>query len=128
VSIIRSVLLTLSVSALFGIVLMFFGISFVATFIIATITQFIIFFILGSIIEFLNEIKMKEINAMRLAELSKQLVEVECPCYKKHRDTVPVVVNGDNNYKCTECNKLNKVIVVAETAHTTEIAQTNAEN
>ena len=70
--------------------------------------------------EFINEIKVKEINAMKLAELSKQGLEVECPCYKKVKEFVPISLNGKNTYKCSECNKLNSVYITAETVHVTD--------
>lgn len=119
-NIFRSVGLTLAVSSLISLGLMFAGISFLTSFIVTTIIQFVVFFIVGSTLEFINEIKLKEIDAIRLTELSKQGMEVECPCFKKHKEFVPVSLTGNNTYKCTDCGKMNNVYVTTETVHVTE--------
>lgn len=120
-NLIRSLTLTAFVSTLIATTLhLSVGYSFVASFLISTVVQFVLFFTVGSVLDFFNEIKMKQINTMRLAELSKQSMEVECPCHKKNREIVPIVLNAKNTYKCTACNKTNSVYIVAETAHVTE--------
>ena len=120
-NLIRSLTLTVFVSTLIAAILHFSaGYSFIASFLTSTVIQFVLFFTIGSVLDFFNEIKMKQINTMRLAELSKQSMEVECPCHKKNREIVPIVLNTKNTYKCTACNKTNSVYIVAETAHVTE--------
>jgi len=120
VNLIRSLSLTLFVSTLIAAILHFVGVNFIASFLVTTIVQFIVFYTVGSVLDFINEIKMKQINAMRIAEFSKQSMEVTCPCYKKNKEIVPVVLNNKNTYKCSACEKTNSVYIIAETAHVTE--------
>jgi len=94
--------------------------SFWTVFLVTTIAQFVIFYIVGSVIDFLSEIKFKQIQALTLSEYSKQGIEVECPCYKKVKEFVPVVLNQENSYKCGTCGKNNSIIITAETAAVTE--------
>lgn len=70
--------------------------------------------------EYIGEIKLKEINAFRLSELSKQSLEIECPCFKKVKEIVPINLNAKNTYKCGDCGKTNTVLITTETAHTTD--------
>lgn len=94
--------------------------SFWTVFLITTVAQFVVFYIVGSVIDFLSEIKFKQIQALTLSEYSKQGIEVECPCYKKVKEFVPVVLNQENSYKCGTCGKNNSIIITAETAAVTE--------
>lgn len=119
-NILRSVGLTLAISTIVSFALLIANVCFWTSFIVATISQFIIFFIVGSVLEFINEIKLKEINAIRLTEYSKQSLEIECPCFKKHKQVIPVSLSSPNSYKCNECNKTNNVYLTAESVHVTE--------
>jgi len=119
-NIFRSVGLTLAVSTIVSFALLLANISFLTSFIVVTIAQFIVFFIVGSVLEFINEIKLKEINALRLTEYSKQSLEIECPCFKKHKQVIPISLSSPNSYKCGECGKNNNVYITAEAVHVTE--------
>jgi len=116
INIIRSLSITTAVSLLFAGVFVLAGINFWLTFFISLLGQFVLFFIVGSVLEFINELKIKEINALKIAEYSKQGVEVECPCYKKIKEFVPISFNSKNTYKCTDCKKNISVYVSTETA------------
>ena len=61
-NILRSVGLTLAISTIVSFALLIANVCFWTSFIVATISQFIIFFIVGRVIEFINEIKLKEID------------------------------------------------------------------
>lgn len=97
--------------------------SFWPIFAVTIVGQYVLFYIIGNIIDFLGEIKLKQIEVLKLAEYSKQGMEVECPCYKKVKEFVPIVLNQKNTYKCSDCGKTNSVIIHADTASLTEPIQ-----
>jgi hypothetical protein len=119
-NIIKSVITTFVVSTAITLLLLPVQPHYAIVFVLATIIQFVIFYIIGSIMEYIGEIKLKEINAFRLSELSKQSMQVECPCFKKVKEFVPINLNAKNTYKCSECDKTNTVLITIETAHTTD--------
>jgi len=127
-NLIKSVLTTIAVSSGIALILLPLVNNFWAVFAVAAITQFVVFYIVGSVIDFLAEIKLKQIEAFKLAEYSKQGIEVECPCHRKIREFVPVTLNQKNSYKCNECGKNNSILIHAETAYLTEpISQLTAQ-
>lgn len=75
--------------------------SFLRYFFITTFCQIVIYNIYTTIAGLLHE--NNEIN--RLAELSKQVVEVKCPCPKAINQTVPIIANESTSYKCQDCNR-----------------------
>lgn len=119
-NIIKSIFTTAVVSAGFALILFPLINNFWTVFAVTAVTQFVVFYIVGSIIDFFTEIKIKQIEAFKLAEYSKQGIEVECPCHKKIREFVPVTLNQKNSYKCNECGKTNSILINAETAYLTE--------
>jgi len=120
INLLKSIVTTIVVSTVATLLAIPFTSKLVIVFVITTISQFIIFYIIGSIMEYIGEIKLKEIEAFKLAEYSKQGMEVECPCHKKVKQFVPVILNTKNTYKCIDCSKINSVIISAETAQTTQ--------
>jgi len=119
-NIIKSLLTTSAIAAAIALILLPLTKSFLTIFFVSIIIQFIVFYIIGSIIDVMSEIKLKQIEAITISELSKQSIEVECPCFKKAREVVPVTLNQDNSYKCGTCGKTNSIIITAETASVTE--------
>jgi len=91
INLVRSVSITLAVSLAIAGAFLLINFNFWATFFVATLTQFVLFFIIGSVIEFFNELKMKEIILLKLSELSKQGLEVECPCFKKIKEFTDIL-------------------------------------
>lgn len=82
--------------------------------------QFIGNYIFISILSAYTALKNKKLENDRIKEFSYQGLEVECPCFKKVKEFVPIRLNSDNKYKCTECGKMVGVLVEATTAVTTE--------
>jgi hypothetical protein len=111
---------TLVVSTAITILLLPIQPHYVTGFLLTTIIQFIIFYVIGSVMEFIGELKLKEINAFKLQELSRQSMEVVCPCFKKIKEIIPIDLNSKNSYRCNDCGKTNSIVITAETAHTTE--------
>lgn len=116
--ILKSLLITLAVSSLLGLILLIFKINFWATFAFATITQYIIFFIVGSVVEYIGQLKLRELEVTQIKELAKQQIEVECPCDKKIKEYVNITLGERNTYRCTECSKVNAIYINATTAAT----------
>lgn len=110
----------LSVSTLFGYWFTTFNSSFVIGFFTGAALQVLGFYFYSNIIDLIITFKAKKIEVEKLRELSYQSVEVECPCFKKIKSTVPFRFNADNYYKCQECSKTIGVFVTAETAVATE--------
>ena len=48
---------------------------------------------------------IERIKLDKIKEYSKQGVEVSCPCYRENKVFIPIRLNGNNDYKCLECNK-----------------------
>lgn len=48
-------------------------------------------------------------------QLKKITADVVCPCDKKVETTIPIDMNGDNSYICSQCDKKIKVIVTTKT-------------
>lgn len=82
--------------------------------------QFLLSYIVDSILTLYAAIKNKELENERIKEFSIQGIEVECPCHKKIKEFVPIKLNFDNKYKCRECQKTVSVIVEANTAIATQ--------
>ena len=82
--------------------------------------QFLLSYIVNSILAVYVGLKNKTLENERIKEFSTQGLEVECPCHKKIREFVPIRLNTDNKYKCQECFKIISVIVDATTALATQ--------
>ena len=63
---------------------------------------------------------IQRIKLDKLKEYSKQGVEVSCPCYRENKVFIPIRLNGNNDYKCLECNKNVSVNVDIKTFLATE--------
>jgi hypothetical protein len=64
--------------------------------------------------------KFAQIAQQREAELSKQGVEVSCPCSQNLKLFIPIILDKDNSFKCLECSKNVAVAVNVKTFLTTE--------
>jgi hypothetical protein len=120
INLIRSASITIAVSLALSGVFLLANLNFWVTFFVSLLGQFIVFFIVGSVLEFINELKAKELNALRIAEFSKQGMEVECPCYKKVKEFVPITLNAKNMYKCSDCKKNVSVYITTETVYVSD--------
>lgn len=82
--------------------------------------QYVFNFIFISVLNSIIAIKNKKLENERIKEFTLQGLEVECPCSRKIKDFVPIILNTQNKYKCKECQKLISVYVTPSTALTTE--------
>lgn len=104
------------------------GLPFTPTFLFAVVIQYAGFNAYAYFIKVYTALKNKEAEAKLLAAVAPQGMEVECPCYKKYKEFVPIKMTNDNYYKCTECKKTLNALVSCETVLVTEpLANTEIE-
>lgn len=114
-------IITFVVVSLFtGIAFTKLGFNFFLGFSAGIAVQFIGNYIFTTFFNLYAELKNKKLENERIKEFSYQGLEVECPCYKKNKEFVPVRLNSENKYKCNECNKSISILIEASTALATE--------
>lgn len=102
VKIIRSLLITSLVSALFGLL---FIEKFFLVFILSTILQFLFFYFFNSIYE---NYQIKKAVELQIAQEKNQLentVRVLCPCGENNPQEVKLSLREDTIYPCSKCKK-----------------------
>lgn len=109
-----------AVSVLFGIWATTVGINFFLGLATGIAIQYISYNIFISILNSVVLLKNKKLENERLKEFSYQGLEMECPCFKKAKELVPIRFNTPNYYRCNECKKQLSVIITAESAVVTE--------
>lgn len=123
--ILKSIIITFSVSLILSYFITFTGIPFLPTFLVITLLQFLFFYFYG---EYLKNKKMELIisaEAEITKEKLKQFTDVECPCDRKIQTNIPLNIYGKNNYVCPGCNKQVNVYIETKTALSTEPVFTN---
>ena len=115
----RSLVVTITISALIGGTGAFFGYPFWMWFIVAFVAQFLVSYISNMFLEYkaLKEIRDLKLREAQIVELNT--VKVACASCKKESNVV-VRTNEDNRYTCGFCNVKNSVYLVAETAVVTD--------
>lgn len=96
------------------------GFNFYLGVIVGGAIQYIFTYAINSFIQTYASLKNKELENERIKQFSLQGMEVECPCSKKVKDFVPIILNTQNKYKCKECQKLISVYIAPTTALVTE--------
>lgn len=92
-------------------------VTFLKYFIFFDIIQVIIYNVYKNIVELFAAKLQNE----KLKELSKQGMEVKCPCYLEKPMFVPINLNGPNGFNCNECKKNVVVDITAKTFMQTEM-------
>jgi hypothetical protein len=108
------------VSLLFGYWTTTIGVNIIVGTLTGAVIQFLGFNAFSTVFNSIVLLKNKKLENERLQEFSYQGLELECPCYKKEKELVPVRFNTPNYYRCKACNKQLSVIVTAESAVVTE--------
>ena len=75
--------------------------SFLRYFSITTFIQIVVYNVYVTLVMMLHDYN----ENTRLAELSKQVVDIKCPCPKGISQVVPVSLNEPTSYKCQECTR-----------------------
>lgn len=97
--------ITIVVSSIVSISLGIFFSNYIAWFLLATLLQFLAFYIVGEVIKRNNSKKMAE-YLLRQSEIqAQQSATVVCPCDKRINTTLPIKFNRDNTYECAGCKK-----------------------
>ena len=92
-------------------------ITFLKYFIVFDVAQVILYNVYKKIVElFIFKLQNEKIK-----ELSKQGMELKCPCYLEKNMFVPINLNAPNSFKCNECNKNIIVDLTAKTFLQTEM-------
>ena len=120
---IYSLAITISVSILGGLFCLNFGFNFWITSLFFFILQFIGFYFYGEHVKRRNAIIEAELEIIAASELAKITADVVCPCDKRVKNSIPIGMNADNSYICSECNKRIGVIVAVKTTLKTEPLQ-----
>jgi len=111
-----SLFLTLCVSTLFGLL---FKDNFYITFAIATLLQFIGFYIFNSVYENILKRKAIELSTEFERERSKSTAVVNCPCGENNQQTISMILNNEKVYECSKCKKSIKAYANISTVLTT---------
>ncbi|MBP01547.1 MAG: hypothetical protein CMM25_01885 [Rhodospirillaceae bacterium] len=118
---IRSLLITGAVSGIVGTTFWSLDQGFLKPFVLSIILQFIGFWIFNTISQRIFSIKERQLENERIAEFSKQGVEVDC-AYCKTTNLVPVRFDVDNDFECINCGKPNAIYIgVTVTQKTTPL-------
>jgi Ca2+/Na+ antiporter len=122
IDILRSLGITLGVSAAAALFLSEFNVSFIKTFIFVTIIQFIAW----HAFTYYNRIKVitknKEIEREIAEEISKQTATLPC-AYCNELNVISVRLDEDNEFDCLSCNRSSAVYIDIETVAKTEPMQ-----
>ena len=120
----RSLLLVFGVAAVGAWPLCYMGINFLSSFFFLTVLQFVGFYFYNEYRARQIAIEEKKLVIAHEAELAKQGAEVICPCDRRIKCFVPIVLNDRNEYTCPGCNKDINVLVNLKTVLvTTPVAE-----
>ena len=114
----KSLTITSIVSGIIAYFCTHFDIVFLKTFLIATLLQFIIWYLIGYYADWKAKIKLQQIEADMYKEISKQFADVNC-AYCGTVNTAPIKITGDNKVECRKCGKESAVYVELEVAQVT---------
>jgi|TARA_R110000744_G_scaffold310546_5_gene418238 hypothetical protein len=117
-SLVRSVGITCTVSAIVAYFLTHFQIIFVKSFLLTTLLQFIVWYLIGYANEAKTNAINRELEADMYKEFSKQFSEVNC-AFCSTKSNIPIVITGNNEFECSNCGKRTAVYVNLEVAQTT---------
>jgi len=114
---IKPILILSTISIALSLVFSNDALTFVKYFIFFDILQVIIYNIYKNIIE-LIAVKLQN---EKIKELSKQGMELKCPCFLEKRMFLPLSLDGPNSFSCLECKKNIVVDITAKTFLQTEM-------
>ena len=116
---VRSLTVTVTVSALIGGTAAYFKHPFWMWFIVAFIAQFLVSYISNMFLEYkaLKDVRTLKLKEAEIVDLNT--IKVACASCRKESDIV-IRTNEDNRYTCGFCNTKNSVYLVAETAVVTD--------
>ncbi|MBC8416825.1 hypothetical protein H8E06_00665 [bacterium] len=121
-SILKSLGITFTISISIGALFYFSTGNFIGPFVISSVVQFILFFVWNSAMEIWRDHLRRQTDNEMYKQLSKMGLDVECN-YCGELAFAPVDLSTENRYKCTKCNKDNRILIEVRTVQTTEIPE-----
>lgn len=118
INILKSILLTIAVSTCGSVVCYLVGLDFLKSFVILSILQISLSYIVKQIQISSYSIKAQEIELQKITEFSKQGMDLECAYCGVH-NFIPLRFDQDNNFTCTSCDKDNSIYINVTTAQVT---------
>lgn len=109
-SILRSLAITFCISAAIAYTATLSNYSFWLFFTCSTAIQFVFHWSVGYIMNIVATLRNKQLENQRIAEFSKQSVNVNC-AYCRQTNTVPVRFESYNDFTCENCGKPNAIYV-----------------
>lgn len=106
----RSLGITLSISLVVSTVYWSIGENYVKPFILTTVGQFVVFWLINTWIRSRQLTQNKQLENERIKQFNSQGVEVECS-YCKTSNLIPVRFDIDNDFECLNCGKPNAVYI-----------------
>jgi hypothetical protein len=110
----------LIISLFIGFVFYSFGLNFFIGIGVGVVVQFALYHAFLVLVNLYAALENKKIENERIKEFSFQSMEVTCPCFKQKKEIIPIRLNANNQYKCSECEKTISVFITPETAILTE--------
>lgn len=105
--ILYSVVITVIVSTLFATL---FNNNFWTVFVLATILQFLLFYIFNKIYTNRLIYNLEVIKERQLKEVNRNYTNVVCPCNKKSVQFIDLRFDVDTVYKCNDCENSIKCV------------------
>ena len=118
-ALIRSVAITVVISIIVGLAALYTGHSFILWAVVAFASQFILFYLFNTALEYKSARDMRTIVLNEQRILAQNTMAVECASCKKQNDVI-VSTQTENRFTCGHCNTKNSVYLFAETAVVTE--------
>lgn len=107
--------MTIGISFLFALFLTNIGFNFWVSSAFFFLLQIILFYFYGEHVKRKNAYIKAQLELEAAIQLKKITADVVCPCDKKVGTTIPIDMNGDNSYTCSQCEKKIKVVVETKT-------------
>jgi len=103
-----SLLFSSLVSSVFGLAGWLILGKFWGFFLMALVLQFVIFAIVNTFLRRKDLIETTKLINEQLEATSKHLINLSC-AYCQLTNTIPIVLNEENRFKCESCNQVNSV-------------------
>jgi hypothetical protein len=104
--------------------------SFIRWFVSAAIAQFLLQYIVSLVLDAKLGLQIRKIEQENFRMITKNEQPIECPCYIKHVQTVPIQFNEPIVYECEQCHKKLSArielssVLVTEPIPTTKLEET----
>ena len=94
--------------------------GFVKFFLLATVAQLIIQFVVNQFLNAKYGVQISQLAAAAAAEAERTVKEIACPCYIRNVQSVNVDLQRENKYTCERCAKEISLVVELTPALTTK--------